>query len=509
MLYRKPYGRGKENLLVVPKCCRKEVLKLVHCSPMAGHFGETRTLDTLRRRVVWPRMTMDVKEVCQACPTCQLAAPATLKRAPLHPLPIIRTPFDRIAMDIFGPLRRTRSGNKYVLVIMDYATKWPEAFPLCNITSETIIECLIEVTSRLGVPKEVLSDNGTNFVSTMMRQFCDRTGIHQIKTSPYHPQTDGMVERFNSTLKCLLRKLTQKGTMEWDKCLPFILWAYRGSIHKSTGYSPYELMFGWTMRTPLDELVEMWSWKNKDEEHDVVEYLHLRRERMSVVRELANQKETGEKGKHKQYHNKKATERRFGVGDYVLVFQPKLHNEWQGPVTVTKKITDVTYEVDRGHGPKRYRTFHINGMKEWYAPTAAVFLAVDDNPNEETSEVKEDCHISTLSDHQERQLLELRKEFADVISDDPGKTDVVSHDIVTDNATPIRLPPHRLPHTSHEFLRKEIKELLDLGIITPSRSPWAAPVVLVPKKDGGKRLCVDYRKLNLVTKADPYPELRT
>ena len=110
-----------------------------------------------------------------------------------------------------------------------------------------------------------------------------------------------------------------------------------------------------------------------------------------------------------------------------------------------------------------------------------------------------------MSDHQERELLELRKEFADVISDDPGKTDVVSHDIVTDNATPICLPPYRLPHTSHEFLRKEIKELLDLGIITPSRSPWAAPVVLVPKKDGGKRLCVDYRKLNLVTKADPYP----
>ena len=112
---------------------------------------------------------------------------------------------------------------------------------------------------------------------------------------------------------------------------------------------------------------------------------------MSVVRELANQKETGEKGKHKQFHDKKATERRFGV-DYILVFQlrklDKLHNEWQGPVTVTKKITDVPYEVDMGHGPKRYRTFHINGMKEWYAPTAAVFLAVDDNPNEETSEVK-------------------------------------------------------------------------------------------------------------------------
>ena len=90
-------------------------------------------------------------------------------------------------------------------------------------------------------------------------------------------------------------------------------------------------MFGRTMRTPLDELVMMWSGKNEDEEHDVVEYLHLLHERMSVVRELAKQKEMGEKGKHKQYHDKKATERWFGVGDYALVFQPrklnKLHNE--------------------------------------------------------------------------------------------------------------------------------------------------------------------------------------
>ena len=116
---------------------------------------------------------------------------------------------------------------------------------------------------------------------------------------------------------------------------------------------------------------------------------------MSLVQELSNQKDTGEKGKHKQYHDKKATEKRFGLGDYVLVFQPrklnKLHSEWQGPVTVMKKITDVTYEVNTGHGLKRHCTFNINGMKEWYALTVAVFLAVDDSPNEEASKDKEDC----------------------------------------------------------------------------------------------------------------------
>ena len=177
LLHKKPYAKGGANLLVIPTCYRNEVLKLAHSSPAAGHFAEARTLDTLRQRVTWLRITSDVKEACRSCPTCQRSAPTTMKTAPLHSLPIIRTPFERVAMDIFGPLKRTKSGYKYLLVIMDYATKWPEAFPLRNVTTESVVECLIELTARLGVPKEVLTDNGTNFVSRTMKKFCALAGI--------------------------------------------------------------------------------------------------------------------------------------------------------------------------------------------------------------------------------------------------------------------------------------------------------------------------------------------
>ena len=170
---------------------------MAHCSPMAGHFGQARTLATIWQSMDWPNLTMDVINVCMSCPICQWAKPMTTQRAPLHSLPVMSFPFQRVAMDIFGPLKRTKSGNKYVLVVMDYATKWPEAFPLKNTSTETLLDCLVEMTTRLGIPEEVLSDNGSN-------------GIHQVKTSPYHPQTDGMVERFNATMKRLLKKLTQK-----------------------------------------------------------------------------------------------------------------------------------------------------------------------------------------------------------------------------------------------------------------------------------------------------------
>ena len=152
-------------------------------------------MEAIRRRVDWPGRATDVRELCKSCPTCQKAKPAAVDKAPLHPLPILKDPFQRIVMDIFGPLRKTKSCNKYTLVAMDYTTKWPESFALRNSTAETVVNCLIDLRSRVGVPQEILTDNGTNFVSKVVKQFCQTMGVQQIRTSPYHPETDGMVER--------------------------------------------------------------------------------------------------------------------------------------------------------------------------------------------------------------------------------------------------------------------------------------------------------------------------
>ena len=143
-----------------------------------------------------------------------------------------------MAIDVFDPLPRTKAGNKYVLVLMDYTSKWPEAYALKNVTTETGVKCLIDMTVRVGIPEEVLTDNGSNFVSKTMREYCTTMGIEQIKTSPYHPQTDRMVERFNATLKRLLRKLTQNPKVEGDKCLPYVLWADRETVTKPQGSHP-------------------------------------------------------------------------------------------------------------------------------------------------------------------------------------------------------------------------------------------------------------------------------
>ena len=197
---REPYHESGKNLIILPMIARNKVLHMAHNTLIAGHFSKDRTLHAIRAKMDWPGVVKDVGKMCESCPICQKAGPAVTARAPLHPLPVVRKSFRRLAMDIVGLLPNIKARNKYLLVVMDYATKWLEAFALRNATTETVVHCLVDMTARTGVPEELLSDNGSNFVSKVMRQYCETTDIKQIKTSPYHPQTDSMVERFNSTI---------------------------------------------------------------------------------------------------------------------------------------------------------------------------------------------------------------------------------------------------------------------------------------------------------------------
>jgi len=186
---------------------------------------------------------IDVAELCRSCPECQKGAKRNRTKAPLIPLPLIDEPFRRVAMDIDGPLQRTKMGNKYILTLMDFATHYPEAIPLKKTDTWTVAEALCDVFSRLGIPEEMLSDQGSNFMSGVMAAMFDLLKVKHIKTSPYHPQTDGMLERFHGTLKSMLRK-TGPGAKDWDAWLPYVCFAYRDAPHAATGFSPFELMFG-------------------------------------------------------------------------------------------------------------------------------------------------------------------------------------------------------------------------------------------------------------------------
>ncbi|KAI5609477.1 hypothetical protein C0J50_9479 [Silurus asotus] len=140
------------------------VLHLAHTVPWAGHLALQKTYARISSRFVWPALYTDVQKYCATCPTCQQTSAVRRRdRATLQPLPVISVPLQRIAMDIVGPLEKSSTGYQYILVISDYATRYPEAFPLRSITTPKIINALIQLFSCVGIPEEILTDQGTNF----------------------------------------------------------------------------------------------------------------------------------------------------------------------------------------------------------------------------------------------------------------------------------------------------------------------------------------------------------
>jgi len=243
-----------------------------------------------------------------------------------------------------------------------------------------VAEHLIQLFARVGIPKEILSDQGTNFMSQLLKELYNLLQIHQIRTSPYHPQTDGLVERFNRTLKSLLRKLVNKEGRDWDRLLPYILFAYREVPHDTTGFSPFELLYGREVRGPLDVLKDVWEANRKSDE-SVVSHILLVRERMEEMSEVVEENARAAQSRQKRWYDQTARERELEPDEEVLVLLPtstnKLLAQWQGPYRVLRRMGKVNYEVLMPDKKRKRKVFHINMLKKWFPPVVSSFLAAE------------------------------------------------------------------------------------------------------------------------------------
>ena len=200
LLYRrwKPRKSQEEDWIdqiVLPRECRRGVLHLAHMVPMGGHLGRKKTTARIQRRFFRSTLRRDVGDFCRSCEACQHVKQQPVPRVPMVPIPPVSVPFHRIAMNIVGPLPRSRSGNRFVLVVCDYATRYPEAILLKTIDAEKIAEELVHFFSRVGIPKEILTDQGPNFQSQLLGELYRLLHVEALRTSPYHHQTDGLVEQ--------------------------------------------------------------------------------------------------------------------------------------------------------------------------------------------------------------------------------------------------------------------------------------------------------------------------
>lgn len=192
--------------LVVPKRFRNKVLSLAHESIMTGHLGISRTTSKVLAEFYWPGVQADVRRFCRSCDICQRTTPkGRTAKVPLGQMPIIEVPFKRVAVDLVGPIQpATSKGNRYILTVVDFATRYPEAVALKGIETEMVAEALVDIFCRTGVPKEMLTDMGSQFTSELMAEVSRLLSMRQLTTAPYHPMCKGLVERFNGTLKQIL-----------------------------------------------------------------------------------------------------------------------------------------------------------------------------------------------------------------------------------------------------------------------------------------------------------------
>ena len=338
---------------VVPRDRRKGLLEEAHAGRTTGHLGSKRTFERLRARAYWPGYRLCCENFCRSCIICAKRNSLQKKAVPPMGVRVVGRPFERIAVDILGPLPRTTSGHRYILVIGDYFTKWMEAYPLVTQeATEVATKICEEYFCRYGIPGELHSDQGRSFECTLLREICNLMGVKKTRTTPFHPQSDGLIERFNRTLADMLAKVVDLTQVDWDEKLPYALLAYRSSVNSSTGYSPSGALWGFEPRLPLDMLVPKVEGQAQEYSSFVTEH----HERLTAVREriLWNLKEVSRKMKTR--YDKGVHQVVVREGDQVYLWNnkrtkglsPKLQNRWEGPFRVVRAINDRLVELLKG-----------------------------------------------------------------------------------------------------------------------------------------------------------------
>ena len=360
-------------------------------------------------------------------------------------------------------------------------------------------------------------------------------GIKQYKSSAYHPESQGALERFHQTLKNMIRSYCFDTEKDWDEGIHLLLFAVRESVQESLGFSPFELVFGHTVCGPLKLLKEKFL-SDDYSSLNLLQYVSDFKNRLSKACDAARSNLKSTQSKMKIRYDENAKDRNFEPGDKVLALLPipgrPLQARYYGPYTVDKKLSDVNYIVNTPGRRKQKQLCHINMLKKYIDRDSSVISSVNivnSVPHEQNQMDSEDFNLeksdpsssklqnsdilqnldqklSHLDSDKRLELKQLVLEYEHLFPDIPSRTDKIYHDVdIIEGSKPVKQHPYRMNPVKQQYLREEVQYLLDNDFIEPSQSEWSSPCILVPKPDGTFRMCTDYRKVNSVTKTDTFP----
>ena len=354
--------------LVIPEALRAEVLSDLHEGTLGGHLGVDKTLARLKERFYWPGHYNDVHEWCRSCAVCaSRKSPAPKTRAPLTS---INTgyPLQTVAMDILGPFPESRAGNTHILVVADYFTRWMEAYPIPNQEATTVAKKLTEeFFFRFSPPEQLHSDQGRNFESEVIAEICKLLGVVKTRTTPYHPQSDGLVERFNRTLLNMLATAAAEHPFDWENHLHRLSLVYNTSVHPTTGHTPFYLMYGRQVRMPIDIMYGTPTPQSST----IPEYVSDLRRGLEAAYNRVREQMGHKQDRQKELYDRRVHGKPFELGDLVWLHCPavprgkpkKLHRPWTGPFRVVRRLSTATYRIENVRARRQRLVVHFDRLK--------------------------------------------------------------------------------------------------------------------------------------------------
>ena len=343
-----------------------------------AHLKFDSIIELLTRRYWWPNMKSDVRDYIARCPQCQLNSSASGVHAPtpLRPITPTALPFERWGIDFVGRLPETKSGNKFIITAIDYATRWVVAKPIRNMNESAVASFLYSLMMDYGTPYEIISDRGKSFLAEGIKEFENRNQITHLATTPYHPQTNGMVERMHSMLGAGLSSLLQGRTDRWDEYLNQTIFAIRVRTHAVTGFSPFFLLYGVHPRLPSDTNPPEQMITPLDELEQIEvnnEFIARTMEELGESRAAANVRTKTQAELMRKRNNLEDNNQNyyFKVGDMVKM---KHHNRekfefsWKGPYHIVDIGFPGTYWIMTPQGQRLPATINQSELAPWITP---------------------------------------------------------------------------------------------------------------------------------------------
>jgi hypothetical protein len=359
-------SKGIERSLVcLPSSLKKEAIYSLHNDVTAGHLGFIKTLYKLKERFYFPKIDQFVRHYVRSCKDCQ-----SRKRdygQPKGDLQVIdsQEPFSLVGMDILGPLAKSDRDYKYIIILVDHFTKYVEASPLKEAHADDVANFFImSGVLRHGAIKRVLTDRGQNFCSRFANEVFDVFNVKHVRTTAYHPQTNGLAEKQCKTMTDMLALYVKNNQKDWDLFIPYLVFAYNTARQDSTKYSPFYLVYGRDPVLPIDICLNL--PKVFFEIEDISS-------RFIEARILVKQSVLDSRRRQIESYNKRHRNITFEIGDKVLVYiktrkvglSEKLINQFYGPYEVIEKLTPVTYLLENMQNKKQIKT-HIDRIKPYY-----------------------------------------------------------------------------------------------------------------------------------------------